>query len=169
MTIEIAGGVGDYLEFHRIYLDTVSRWSRRPFLVYPARLFENLGLAAAERAGVRLWVARLGDETLGGVLTLAHGAHIGYWQSASTTKGRDLGANHLALHEAILAGIREGSRWFDFLPSSALGPVSDFKAGFGTEPRGVGVHRFPPSRTYELLRRVTGRGEAVGGEGPDAE
>jgi hypothetical protein len=48
--------------------------------------------------------------------------------------------------------VKLGVRTFDFMPSAGLEAVERFKTGFAAESACVGVHHFPGSRLYRMMR-----------------
>jgi lipid II:glycine glycyltransferase (peptidoglycan interpeptide bridge formation enzyme) len=136
----------------RVYTQTVGRWARPAYIVYPANFFRSLHRLAESGERIRIWLARRGDELLAGVIVLVQGRHAAYWHAVSTDAGRSAHAGHLALHTAILDAVTLGVEMFDFMPSPGLTAVERFKAGFDANSMAVGVHRFPGSRPYRFLR-----------------
>ena len=157
LVVELVSREEDFKAYHEMYLKTVARWERNPYLVYPLAMFNVLGELARETDGVRLWLVRHGGTLLAGALSLQQGQHAAYWHGASTEEGRERNAGQLAVHAAILDAAGQGVEFFDFMPSAGLEGVQRFKSGFGAEEFPFGIHRFPRSRAYSLLRRLLGR------------
>jgi hypothetical protein len=143
--------------YHAMYCETVARWQRTPYLTYPLALFRALHARATAGERVRIWLARHGAAVLAGAVVLVHGRHASYWHAASTEAGRQVHGGHLALHTAILDAMELGVEVFDFMPSAGLEAVERFKTGFSAEPVRLGVHHFPGSKPYRLLRWAKAR------------
>jgi hypothetical protein len=154
LELRLATTVAEFEEYHAVYLETVRRWERRPFLVYPRGVFSALGLLAQADKRVRLWIATRDERLLAGALFLHHGRHAGYWHGATSDRGRQSQAGHLAVHGGIADAAAQGREIVDLLPSGGLDDVIHFKAGFGARPMEFGVHRFPPSTLWAAARRA---------------
>jgi hypothetical protein len=151
----LAGAEADVDGYELLYRQTVSRWQRAPPVVYPPALFHRLHRLAQGGERIRMWLSRRGRELLAGVIVLAHGRHAAYWHAASSDEGREAHAGHLALHAAIVDALNLGVEVFDFLPSAELSAVERFKEGFDAAAVAVGVHLFPASPPYRVLRTLS--------------
>jgi hypothetical protein len=147
-----ASSVDEIDGYYGMYRETVSRWQRTPYMVYPLPFFRALLARAVSGEQVRIWLARRQGQLLAGVVVFVHERHAAYWHAASTAEGRARHAGHLVLHTAILDASKLGVRTFDFMPSAGLKDVEQFKTGFAAEPADVGVHHFPGSRAYRMFR-----------------
>ena len=163
VVIRRATSIEDYRTYHAIYLETVQRWDRQPFVLYSADLFATLGALSARDERIRLWLATLDERVLAGALTLHQGGNASYWHGASTMEGRGCNAGNLVVHAALIDAVEQGRTCFDFMPSASLSEVAQFKAGFGAISVEVGVHSFPGATAYRLLSGLAGRVRASAG------
>ncbi len=161
LAAELATREEDFAAYHAMYLETAERWERRPHLIYPPEVFLVLCELARGTQGVRLWLVRRDGDLLAGALVLRQGRKAAYWHGASTGPGREANAGQLAVHSAILDASGRGADVFDLMPSAGLKGVEGFKAGFGAEEVPFGIHRFPESRSYALLRGLLPRSRKV--------
>jgi len=110
-----------------LYRETERRWRRRRRL--PSRLFAAL----ASAAGVDVWLAERGGETLAALLNLRGGGQIMNWGNVSRREAWDFAPNNLLHWRAIEAACLDpgGPRLYNFGSSSGLPGVHNFKAAFG--------------------------------------
>jgi lipid II:glycine glycyltransferase (peptidoglycan interpeptide bridge formation enzyme) len=153
-----ASSVDEIDGYYGMYRETVGRWQRTPYMMYPLAFFHALLARAASGERIRIWLSRHKGQLLAGVVVFVHERHAAYWHAASTEAGRSRHAGHLALHAAILDALKLGVRTFDFMPSAGLKDVEQFKTGFAAQPADVGVHHFPGSRAYRMIRWAKGWG-----------
>lgn len=154
LSVSKAETTSDVAEYYDLYLDTVRRWMRAPFVTYRRESFLYLLAASREGGRVAIWTCRRKQELLAGAVVLTHARHAAYWHACSTQSGRAAHAGHLVVHAAILDASSAGARVFDFLPSAGLEQVELFKSGFGAVPVELGIHRFPGGASFRSLRRV---------------
>lgn len=130
--IERAQSEEDYLEYHRVYEDSLRRWGNQRHEGYDERLFS--ALYRRQSPHIRLWVARLRGRIVSGNLCFTARHHVVYWLGATLEEQLSSGVAKLLMHEIIQDSCRKGFRWFDFNPSATLPGVKFFKEGFGAQP-----------------------------------
>lgn len=131
------GDEGDLARFYEMYAETGARdgFLIRPFPYYRAvwGAFVRAGLA-------HLLFARVGDETIAGLILFTFARRAWYFYGASRNVHRDAMPNHLLQWEAIRWAQRAGCREYDLWgaperldESAPLYGVYKFKMGFGGE------------------------------------
>jgi len=138
---------------YRHYLASFARWGGRPRFVYPVRFYRNLLQLGGP--AVRLTVARHEGRLLGGAFTLRWNGKAHYLAGYFDHESRALRPNVLIQIDSILQGIRDGLRWYDFLPSGGHASVVEFKEGLGGRRAPFPVW----TRTGPLHRMLGGRRE----------
>ncbi|MEO8177723.1 MAG: GNAT family N-acetyltransferase [Deltaproteobacteria bacterium] len=122
----------DWLDYHRVYQDSLRRWGNRQEEGYERRLFDAL----FERRSpyIQLWLARQGEQVVSGNLCFYAKRHVVYWLGATLESQLASGVAKLLMSEIIQDSCRQGYGWFDFNPSATLPGVKFFKEGFGARP-----------------------------------
>ncbi len=150
VVIEESRDEGDVATVYRLYLASFLRWGGRPRLVYPEVFYQSLVRLGGE--AVRLTVARFEGRLLGGTFTLRWNGKVHYLAGYFDHESRALRPNVLLQVESILRAIRDGHRWYDFLPSGGHTSVEEFKESFGGRKTD-----FPVYIRTGRLHRVLGR------------
>ncbi len=100
--------------------------------------------AVAEKLGVacRIWIARLDEEPVAGIITLIHGAYANYWRGCSDKeRSGPVCANNLLQRFAIKYACKSGCRYYN-MGWSPTAPLAAFKCSFGALPREFPVYTF---------------------------
>lgn len=150
VVIEESRDEADVAAVYRLYLASFLRWGGRPRLVYPELFYQSLVRLGGE--SVRLTVARFEGRLLGGTFTLRWNGKVHYLAGYFDHESRSLRPNVLLQVESILRAIRDGHRWYDFLPSGGHTSVEEFKESFGGRKTD-----FPVYIRTGPLHRVLGR------------
>lgn len=127
--VGVAQSAGDWIEYHRVHLDSIRRWGDRARTTYDRRFFERMGERGSPR--IRLWTARHSGRLIAGALCFYAGRHVVYWHGAALETHFELRPVHLLMHDAIRHACDNGYAWFDLNPSGALDGVRAFKKSFG--------------------------------------
>lgn len=130
--IERACSERDYLDYFRVYEDSLRRWGNTPREGYDERLFS--ALYRRQSPHIQLWLARLDGKIVSGNLCFSARRHVVYWLGATLQEHLPSGVAKLLMHEIIQDSCRRGYSWFDFNPSATLPGVKFFKEGFGARP-----------------------------------
>ncbi len=137
-----AGGEDDWRTYFAFYQDTLDRWGETATNRYDWRLFEIMLRRHSDR--IRLWLARRDGEPVSGALCFYHNRHVAYWHSATSQKVfKHLNANHVLQYTIIQDACQRGFQLYDFMPSSGIEGVIDFKSGFAAETRPVHTYTSP--------------------------
>ncbi len=132
--IEVAEDFSKWLEYFRVYEESISRWKEKKVFLgvkYDISLFEILyRLAPSLR---RLWVAHIEGRIIAGILCFYWNRHVVAWNGAGLSSFFHCRPNNLLYQHAIEHACKEGYHWFDCNPSGGLEGVSNFKQGLGTK------------------------------------
>lgn len=128
--VEIFKGTtfSDYECYYQIYLDSVSRWKADNH--HPLNLYDEL---RKHTENVKLWLARIGDTIIAGLITMEYGSNIIAFGGASLSKFWSYSPNNLLYKHAIEYASENGFKYFDFGQSGDLSGVRKFKESFGAE------------------------------------
>lgn len=154
VTVSPAANLDDWRGYYAAYEDTLRRWGDAAFTRHEWTFFE--GLATRRSPNVRLWLARLDGEILGGALCFYASTHAVYWHGAAFEAHFTRHPMHAALAVAIRDANERGLRWFDFNPSGPLPGVRAFKKSFGATPLACPNVRVRQGMWREAARRGTG-------------
>jgi CelD/BcsL family acetyltransferase involved in cellulose biosynthesis len=144
----------DWIDYHRVYQDSLRRWGNRQEEGYERRLFDIL----FERRSpyIQLWLARQGDQIVSGNICFYAKRHVVYWLGATLEQHLASGVAKLLMSEIIQESCRQGYGWFDFNPSATLPGVKFFKEGFGARPLPAPVV-YVDTRLKQLARACAAR------------
>ncbi len=151
--VSVAASLDEWRSYFEAYEDTLRRWGDAAFTRHGWTLFEHLAKHRSPR--VRLWVAKLDGEILGGALCLYASKHAVYWHGAAFERHFAKHPMHAALAAAIRDANERGLRWFDFNPSGPLPGVRAFKKSFGARPLACPNVRVRQGMWREAARRGT--------------
>ena len=131
--IRVADALDDYRAYYGAYEDCLRRWEN-PSSEYPWVLFENgYELAQDYPKNLRLWLAEVEGEVVGGAWFFYWNNHLVYWHGATYEEYFDYRTNNV-LHPAILKdALERGYQYYDFNPSGGHEGVVEFKSRFGAE------------------------------------
>jgi CelD/BcsL family acetyltransferase involved in cellulose biosynthesis len=133
-----------------LYAESVERWDVARRL--PASFFVRL----AGVAGVDVWLAERGGETIAGLLNFTWGGQIMNWGNVSRREAWSASPNNLLHWRALQSACadRTGPRLYNFGGSTGLPGVETFKAAFGARP----LRYFRRERTAAWARWLLRRG-----------
>ncbi|UCG52876.1 MAG: GNAT family N-acetyltransferase, partial [Candidatus Latescibacterota bacterium] len=125
-----ARSVDEVRSYYAIYEERCREWRQR--LRYPENLF--VGLFSRGGGGVRLFLARLGDELVGGHLNFYYKDAVIAWNGVTREIGSGNQASTLLYSECIRDACERGFRQYNL--GGSLGKVSlaDYKTALGGTP-----------------------------------
>jgi hypothetical protein len=132
VTIQIAHSSDDWVNYFKIYENSIERWGRKATSAYSSKLFEIL--SQRKSPNIKLWLAKYNNLVIAGALCFYSPTHVVYWHGAALSQYFHLRPVHLLMYEAIRNAVEGSYVWFDFNPSSNLAGVKSFKRGFGSMP-----------------------------------
>jgi hypothetical protein len=151
VTVEETRAERDADAVYGLYRASFAHWGGEPRFVHPRGFYR--ALLAHGGDAVRLTVVRHEGRLAGGCFVLRWNGKAHYLAGYFDREARALRPAALLQVESILRAIRDGYRWYDFLPSGGHLPVEEFKAGLGGRrapfpvwTRRGGLHRLRPER-----------------------
>jgi lipid II:glycine glycyltransferase (peptidoglycan interpeptide bridge formation enzyme) len=152
ITAEAASTEDDWRAYFELYQDTLARWGDRATNKYEWKLFEIMHKRSSP--GIKLWLAKYQGEILSGALCLYHNRHVAYWHSATSQRYyKKLNATHVLQYSIIKDACEKGFLLYDFLPSSGIGGVIEFKSGFTPQKKPVHIYMSPCMKVSDALRK----------------
>ena len=149
VTVEETRDRRDADAVYELYRASFAHWGGEPRFVYPLSFYRAILAHGGE--AVRLTVVRHEGRLAGGCFVLRWNGKAHYLAGYFDREARALRPAALLQIESILRAIRDGYRWYDFLPSGGHASVEDFKASLGGQStpfpiwtRRGGLHRFVP-------------------------
>lgn len=146
VTVEETRAERDADSVYALYRASFAHWGGEPRFVHPQDFYR--ALLAHGGDAVRLTVVRHEGGLAGGCFVLRWNGKVHYLAGYFDREARALRPAALLQVESILRAIRDGYRWYDFLPSGGHLPVEEFKAGLGGQrtpfpiwTRRGGLHR----------------------------
>jgi hypothetical protein len=152
LSVAEASSPAEVSEYYSIYARRMAGWGER--FRYPERLFA--ALFAAGGGKVRLFVARRGDEMLGGHLNLYFRDTVIAWNGVVRDTADGTQASTLLYAECIKHACDNGYRWYNLGGSLGKETLVDYKQSIG----GVPYHyhtvlwRSPAGRVAVLIKNV---------------
>jgi len=150
---------GDWRLFYALYAET---GARDGFLIRSFEYYRDVwtSMGAAEQA--KLFLARVGAETIAGIILFRFGARAWYFYGASRNTHREWMPNHLLQWEAMRWAKAQGCAEYDFWgapavleDSAPMYGVYKFKMGFGGEfVERIPAHDFVVNRALYWLYAV---------------
>ncbi len=129
-----------------LYRASFPAWGGAPRFAHPRGFYR--ALLAHGGDAVRITVVRHEGRLAGGSVVLRWGGKAHYLAGYFDRSARALRPATLLQIESVLCAIRDGYRWYDFLPSGGHASVEEFKAGLGGQrtpfpvwTRRGGLHR----------------------------
>jgi lipid II:glycine glycyltransferase (peptidoglycan interpeptide bridge formation enzyme) len=130
----------------------LARWGEKTTNAYQWDLFEIM--YRKKSSNIKLWLAKYQGEIISGALCLYHNKHVAYWHSATSERYyKKLNATHVLQHTIIKDACDKGFLLYDFLPSSGIEGVVNFKDGFSPQKRPVHIYMSPFMKTADALRK----------------
>ena len=154
ITAAPASTADDWKSYYDLYCDTLARWGKEATNRYAWDLFDILRRKDSPR--IKLWLARYEGRIISGALCLYHNRHVAYWHSATSERFyKKLNATHVLQYTIIKDACEKGFIWYDFLPSSGIRGVIDFKSGFSPQTKPVNIYMSPLVKISDVLRNRT--------------
>lgn len=132
-SVRLAETAEDVSRYYAVYTELVERWGADARRIYPERLFQEMFSRWGKTPGMNLLLAEKEGVIVAGRLCLYHNRHAVEWHAAAKRDDMERGANHLLVHDAVLAAAVKGHAVYDFNPNPGLPAVDHFKRGFGAE------------------------------------
>jgi lipid II:glycine glycyltransferase (peptidoglycan interpeptide bridge formation enzyme) len=152
ITAELASTENDWKSFYRLYQDNLSRWGEKTTNAYGWNLFEIMYRKKSHK--IKLWLAKYDGQIISGALCLYHNKHVAYWHSATSERYyKKLNATHVLQYNIIKDACDKGFLAYDFLPSSGLEGVINFKEGFSPQRRQVHIYMSPFMKISDAMRK----------------
>lgn len=152
LTAEPAKTEEDWKSFYGLYQDNLARWGDKTTNAYGWKLFELM--AGKKTHKIKLWLAKYEGEIISGAICLYHNRHVAYWHSATSQRYfKKLNATHVLQYTIIKDACEKGFLLYDFLPSSGISGVIDFKSGFFPQTRPVHIYMSPFMRVSDAMRK----------------
>jgi hypothetical protein len=149
VTVEETRAERDADAVYELYRTSFAHWGGEPRFANPRGFYR--ALLAHGGDAVRLTVVRHKGRLAGGCLVLRWNGKAHYLAGYFDREARALRPTALLQIESILRAIRDGYRWYDFLPSGGHASVEAFKEGLGGRrtpfpiwTRRGGLHRLRP-------------------------
>jgi len=152
LTAELASAEGDWRSYFELYQDNLVRWGENTTNVYGWDLFEIMYKKKSDK--IKLWLAKYDGQTISGALCFYHNRHVAYWHSATSERFyKKLNATQVLQYCIIKDACEKGFLLYDFLPSSGIKGVIDFKSGFSPQMRPVHIYMSPFMKISDALRK----------------
>jgi hypothetical protein len=149
VTVEETRAERDADAVYELYRTSFAHWGGEPRFAHPSGFYR--ALLAHGGDAVRLTVVRHEGRLAGGCVVLRWNGKAHYLAGYFDREARALRPAALLQIESILRAIRDGYRWYDFLPSGGHTSVEEFKASLGGQrtpfpvwTRRGGLHRLRP-------------------------
>ncbi len=129
------GTLDDLSLFYEMYVETSER---DKFVIRPFRYYRDAWGAFLEAGRAQMFLARLGGETIAGIIVFVYGERAWYFYGASRAAHRDAMPNYALQWEAIRWAAAHGCHTYDFWGApdtldehAPMYGVYRFKEGFG--------------------------------------
>jgi lipid II:glycine glycyltransferase (peptidoglycan interpeptide bridge formation enzyme) len=142
----------DYQTYYSIYEDTLKRWGDKTLVCYEYDLFRNIFLNRNE--GVKLWLAKVGEEIVSGKLTFYHNKIVSGWHAATLQSYFHYYPDQILMAEVIRDACENGFEWMDFGPSGGLVGVENYKKDFGAEKLEFLSYDWDANHLYHAYRNL---------------
>lgn len=150
---------GDWKSFYDMYAETSTRDG---FLIRSFEYYRNVWTTMSDAGQARLFLARVNEETVAGIILFLFGRRAWYFYGASRNTHRELMPNHLLQWEAMRWAKAQGCTEYDFWgapdileDTAPMFGVYKFKMGFGGEfVERIPAHDFVVNRALYWLYAV---------------
>ncbi len=151
--------IGDWRLFYDLYAET---GARDGFLIRSFEYYRDVWTTMSDAGQAKLFLARVNDETIAGIILFLFGKRAWYFYGASRSAQRELMPNHLLQWEAMRWAKAQGCAEYDFWgapdtleESAPMFGVYKFKMGFGGEfVERISAHDFVVNRALYWLYAV---------------
>jgi lipid II:glycine glycyltransferase (peptidoglycan interpeptide bridge formation enzyme) len=152
ITAEVAVTEDEWRSYFQIYQDTLARWGENTTNAYQWKLFEIMYRKKSHK--IKLWLAKYDGQIISGALCFYHNRHVAYWHSSTSERYyKKLNATHVLQYSIIKDASEKGFHLYDFLPSSGIKGVIDFKSGFSPEQKPVNIYMSPYMKISDAVRK----------------
>jgi len=152
-----ATSIGEWRAYHEIHQRSQARRGEGVQADHGWPLFADL--ARSDPRDARLWLARVGEQIVGGAVCLYARRHVSCWHAATDEPFATSQPLFLLVHRAMRDAAERGLDWYDF----NLGPIDGMGTGAGERlvhiKRGFGARalRVPILRHHTRRARVAAR------------
>ena len=122
---------GDWIDYYRVYADSLRRWGDRATSRYEWAFFHEL--FGRNSPYIRLWLSIYEKNIVAGAICFYSKKHCVYWHGAALSDYFRLRPVNLLMSEIIEECCNTNLDWFDFNPSGGHEGVSSFKKSFGAK------------------------------------
>lgn len=152
ITAETAVTEDQWKFYFGLYRDNLARWGEKTTNAYRWPLFEIMYKKKSNK--IRLWLARYQGHIISGALCFYHNRHVAYWHSATSERFyKKLNATQVLQYYIIKDACERGFLIYDFLPSSGIKGVIDFKSGFSPQTKPVHIYMSPLMKASDSIRK----------------
>jgi hypothetical protein len=149
---ELAATEDDWKSYFELYKDNLARWGETATNRYGWDLFEIMYKKKSNK--IKLWLAKYDGQIISGALCFYHNRHVAYWHSATSERFyKKLNATQVLQYCIIRDACEKGFLLYDFLPSSGIKGVIDFKSGFSPEQKPVNIYMSPCMKISDAMRK----------------
>jgi hypothetical protein len=127
----VAESVEDYVDYFKVYEDSLRRWGDNASSRYSFNFFENIYNMKSKN--IKLHLAVVDGKTISGILMLYHRNHVVYWHGATLEDFFEYNPSKYLQNEVIIDSYENGYKYYDFNPSGGHKGVISFKEGFGAK------------------------------------
>jgi len=129
--IKIATTINEYLDYFKIYQNSLERWGNSATNNYPIQLFINI--FKHKNNNIKLWVAEINNKIISGSLVFYHLKHLVWWHGATLSSFFNLYPANYLQDRIIKNACDKKFIYFDFNPSGSHIGVEKFKRSFGAK------------------------------------
>lgn len=152
LTAEVAATEDDWKSYFELYQDNLARWGEKTTNAYGWDLFEMM--YKKKSCKIKLWLAKYDGQIISGALCFYHNRHVAYWHSAISERFyKKLNSTQVLQYCIIKDACEKGFLIYDFLPSSGIKGVIDFKSGFSPQTKQVHIYMSPLMKISDALRK----------------
>lgn len=152
ITAEVAATEDDWKSYFELYQDNLARWGKKTTNTYQWNLFKIMYRKNSPK--IKLWLAKYQGQIISGALCFYHNKHVAYWHSATSQRFfKKLNATHVLQYCIIKDACEKGFLLYDFMPSSGIQGVVDFKTGFSPQTKALHIYLSPSLRFADFIRK----------------
>ncbi|NCC32542.1 GNAT family N-acetyltransferase [Candidatus Chloroploca sp. Khr17] len=157
VTIDLVETLDDYRAYYGVYQDTIQRWGEDPSTYgYGWDLFATIFEYAQQYPEtIKLWVARIDGEIVGGTIGFYWQRHVVAWHGCIATAYLKHKTNVVLDTEIIRDALARGYAYYDFNPTGDLNPgIDDYKKRLGSTIYPVTSWQYENALVQQARQRV---------------
>ena len=152
ITVELAQTETNWKAYFELYQDSLTRWNEHATNHYQWGLFEIMYKKKSSK--IKLWLARYQGQIISGAICFYHNKRVAYWHGASSQQFfKTLNSSHVLHYYVIKEACKNGYLLYDFLPSSGIEGVSNFKQRFSPRKKPVNIYMSPLMKIFDAIRK----------------